>query len=375
MPRLSFIFVGIILITYLTWFGFVKYNDQKSLSANLNFQNTILQKTLADKSLELDNFQKIDQVLINKKNTQELINLKKILSEVIQSYSDIIEIRGDKRQFVMLDKLFAQSLDQLIQEKYSSSSASLISLNAEIKKISEVKTVSNIPIDGASGTQKVSLDSGDFVVRIINADLKSNKVVVETVSDKDCVDNCPVAPLSELAIKAGAFAAINGPYFCPASYPACASKKNSFDILMMNRQKTYFNSDNNIYSSVPATIFSTTSRFVTESSQWGRDTSVDAVIAGQPLLVFNGQSQFNGDGDPKKSSKGTRAFLGGTDSIVYIGLVYNCTVAEMAQVVAKLGIKNAINLDSGGSIAMIQNGKYVAGPGRDLPFGIMLVKR
>lgn len=106
-----------------------------------------------------------------------------------------------------------------------------------------------------------------------------------------------------------------------------------------------------------------------------RDTGVDAVIAGQPLLVFNGQSQFGGDGDPKKSGKGTRAFIGGTDNTVYIGVVYNCTVAEMANVVAKLGIKNAINLDSGGSIALFQNGKYLAGPGRDLPFGIMLVKR
>jgi exopolysaccharide biosynthesis protein len=143
----------------------------------------------------------------------------------------------------------------------------------------------------------------------------------------------------------------------------------------MNKNKVYFNSGNNVYSNVPAAIFSTSSRFVTRSLEWGRDTGVDSVIAGQPMLVFNGQSQFSGDGDPKKSSKGTRAFIGATDQTVFIGLVYNVTVAEMAKVLVTKGIKNAINLDSGGSIAMWNNGKYVAGPGRDLPFGIMLVRR
>jgi len=32
-------------------------------------------------------------------------------------------------------------------------------------------------------------------------------------------------------------------------------------------------------------------------------------------------------------------------------------------------------LDSGGSTAFLVNGKYVAGPGRQTPFGIVLVKK
>jgi exopolysaccharide biosynthesis protein len=144
---------------------------------------------------------------------------------------------------------------------------------------------------------------------------------------------------------------------------------------MMNKKKVYFNSDNNVYSSVPAAIFSTGSRFVAKSQEWGRDTGVDSVIAGQPLLVFNNQNQFGGDGDPKKSSKGTRAFMGGNGNKAYLGLIYNATVAEVAAVLTTLQIPNAINLDSGGSIAFWMNGKYLAGPGRDLPFGIMVVRR
>lgn len=290
-------------------------------------------------------------------------------------YEKLVDLKGDKKQYDKLDTCFARALSELAKENYASAEATLKNLEKEIATELEKKSVAGIPTSGKIGGQTVKTNIGDFTVNVISADLKTTKVLVDTASEKDCGDNCPVMSLSAFAQRSGAYAAINGPYFCPASYPACANKKNSFDTLMMNKNKYYFNSDNNVYSSVPAAIFSTTSRFVAKSQDWGRDTGIDSVIAGQPLLVFNGQSQFNGDGDPKKSGKGTRPFIGATDSTVYIGIVYNATVAETATVVASMGIKNAINLDSGGSVAMISNGKYIAGPGRDLPFGIMLVKR
>ena len=168
----------------------------------------------------------------------------------------------------------------------------------------------------------------------------------------------------------------NGPYFCPAEYPSCAGKTNSFDTLLMNYKKTYFNSDNNVYSTVPAVIFSGSSaRFVGQSLEWGRDTSVDAVIASQPMLLSGGEIRFGGDGDPKKGSRGSRSFIGNKGSTVYIGVVRNATVAEVAHVLKALGLENALNLDSGGSTAMMANGRYIAGPGRNTPFGIVLTRK
>lgn len=345
--------------------------QNNSLKASIDHARTQLQVTQD----ELEIWKSTDQTLINQQLNQELASLKDTLKSVISSYDDINDLRSDKKQLATLDKYFAQSLDYIVKENYASATATLRTLQTEIKKEEGKRVAQVAPAMGSVGTQVVKTNSGDFSVRVISADLKTTKVLVDTASDKDCGDNCPVLPLSTYASRSGAFAAINGPYFCPASYPNCASKKNSFDTLMMNKEKYYFNSGNNVYSSVPAAIFSTTSRFVRQSSEWGRDTGVDSVIAGQPLLVFNGESQFGGDGDPKKSGKGTRGFIGATESVVYIGLVYNATVAEMAQVLTTMGIKNAINLDSGGSTAMWQNGKYVAGPGRDLPFGIVLVRR
>jgi exopolysaccharide biosynthesis protein len=48
-------------------------------------------------------------------------------------------------------------------------------------------------------------------------------------------------------------------------------------------------------------------------------------------------------------------------------------VAEVAKVLKSLGVEGALNLDSGGSTAFLVNGKYVVGPGRQTPFGIVLV--
>lgn len=209
----------------------------------------------------------------------------------------------------------------------------------------------------------------------MSADLNSTRVIVNTASDSDCRDNCPVLPLGTYVARNGAFAGINGSYFCPASYPTCAGKTNSYDTLLMNKNKTYFNSDNNVYSNVPVAVFgSGFARFIGASSGWGRDTSVDAVIANQPLLVSGGNVVFGGDGDPKKGSRGPRSFVGSKGSTVYIGVVSNATVAETAYVLKALGLENALNLDSGGSTALWSGG-YKAGPGRDIPNALLFVSK
>lgn len=89
------------------------------------------------------------------------------------------------------------------------------------------------------------------MVDIIATDLNSTKVIVDTASDGTCTNDCPVLPLATYVSRNGAFAGVNGTYFFPDTYPDCASKKNTFDVLVMNKNKVYFNSDNNAYSTVP----------------------------------------------------------------------------------------------------------------------------
>ena len=143
----------------------------------------------------------------------------------------------------------------------------------------------------------------------------------------------------------------------------------------MNKNKTYFNSANNVYSTVPAVIFgSGWIRFVGHSSEWGRDTSIDSMIANQPLLVSGGKSVFGGDGEIKRAGKGSRSFVSNKGTTVYIGVVHNVSAAEMALVLETMGMENALNLDSGGSTALWSGG-YKVGPGRNIPNAILFVRK
>jgi len=146
--------------------------------------------------------------------------------------------------------------------------------------------------------------------------------------------------------------------------------------LLMNINKVYFNSDNNVYSTVPAVVFQGTSaHFLEHSQDVGRDTNPDSVIAAQPLLLLNGEIRFGGNSDPKQGSRGSRSFIASKGTTAYIGVVRGATVAEVGHVLKTMGLDNALNLDSGGSTALMANGKYLAGPGRQTPFGIVFVRK
>jgi exopolysaccharide biosynthesis protein len=235
--------------------------------------------------------------------------------------------------------------------------------------------VNNTPPSSGYSKQTVKTDIGEFTVDIIAADMSSTKVIVDTASDSDCSSNCPVLSLADYVNRSGAYAGINGSYFCPKDYASCAGKENSFDTLLMNKNKVYFNSANNIHSTVPAAIFySGGTRFVAQSLEWGRDTSVDGVIANHPLTLSGGNIVFGGNSDPKQGSKGSRSFVGTGGGKVYIGVVRNATVAESAHVHKALGMQEALNLDSGGSTALYING-YKVGPGRNIPNAVLFVQR
>lgn len=343
-------------------------------------------KLLADTQAEFEQLKNEDQVVKNKQLQAEINDIQSTFKSSLVTYEDILKLKDAGVKTSVLDKGFATVVTLLSQRKYTEAKTQLTSLGLAIA-VEEQKLAVSTPIPAnapaikeapTSGyrRQAVETEFGTFLVDVIAGDLNSTRVVVETASTGDCKDNCPVASLADYVSRAGGYAGINGPYFCPAEYPSCAGKTNSFDTLLMNKNKVYFNSDNNVYSSVPAVIFSGNSaRFVGASQEWGRDTGVDSVIASQPMLLSGGQVRFGGDGDPKKGSRGSRSFIGAKGDTVYIGVVRGATVAEVGHVLKTMGLDSALNLDSGGSTALYNAGKYLAGPGRATPFGIVLVRK
>lgn len=365
---LSALFVGLILL--------IAINFQKIF--DLNLQVAILQSNETKLKNE-------DQYKINQDLKHEIANIQKTYNQAVLVYEKLVDFQGDKKDKGKYEEQFAKSLKLLSDKNYQEAEKLIAELNKNIDqenqkaaasfKIPENVTQSNTPPSGGYSRQKVSTDIGEYLVDIISADLNSTRVIVDTASDSDCQDNCPVLSLGEYVARNGAFAAVNGSYFCPAEYPSCVGKANSYDTLAMNKNKVYINSDNNVYSTVPAVIFSRSSvRFVGQSLEWGRDTGVDAVLANHPLLLAGSNVVFGGKADPKQGSKGSRSFVGNKDSIIYIGVVHNATVAEVARVLQAMGIQNALNLDSGGSTALWYGG-YKVGPGRNIPNALVLIKR
>lgn len=348
-------------------------------------KNSNLLTEFKDLENEFKDLKSQDQYLINQELQKKVKNVETEYNQTVITYESLLELKGKTKDTEKFDKAFALTLRQLSELNYTSASATLSQLKKDIAaKEQELITAftipenvqeKNTPPGSGFSRQKVSIDLGSYLVDIISADLSSTKVIVDTASDGTCTNDCPVLSLGDYASRSGAYAGINGSYFCPASYPSCAGKTNSFDTLLMNKNKTYFNSDNNVYSSVPVAAFgSGWARFMGRSSDWGRDTGVDGVIANQPLLVSGGNVAFGGDGDPKKGSKGSRSFVGASGSTIYIGVVHNATVAEVAHVLKAMGIQDALNLDSGGSTAL-WNGGYKVGPGRNIPNAILFVKK
>lgn len=350
-------------------------------------QRAELNAQLASVSAELTALKAQDQLQRNDTLQAEIKTIENTYAQSVTVYEALLKLSEDDSKMQAFESSYSAILTALSKRDYQLATGALTALKKAIdQRVAELAAagsspgvtapVNNAPPGSGYRRQTVETDVGSFVVDIIAADLNSTRVVVETASSGDCANDCSVDSLASFVDKAGGYAGINGPYFCPAEYPSCAGKTNSFDTLLMNRHKTYFNSANNVYSSVPAIIFSGgTARVVGASQEWGRDTGVDAVIAAQPLLLMNGEIRFGGDGDPKKGSRGSRSFIGAQGGTVYIGVVRTATVAEVAWVLKKLGLQHALNLDSGGSTALYNAGRYVAGPGRNTPFGIVLVRK
>lgn len=374
------------LMIIIIFFAFLIYLYQFNQNKILQNKKDDLEKKLTLAITDLNHLKSQDQVKINQTLNQEVLNINKTYKETVFAYEEILKLEDKKITTEILKEDFTQILTFLSTQNYASASALLTQLNQKInlekqKLIAiQVTPLPNIPISNAPpangySRQNVQTDNGTFLVDIISADLNSTKVIIDTASDSDCQNDCPVLSLADYVSRSGGFAGVNGSYFCPSTYPSCADKKNSFDTLLMNKNKYYFNSDNNKYSTVPLVAFNGNQAIFKERSlDWGRDTNVDAVIANRPLLVFNGQIAFTGEGEPKEGSRGNRSFIGNKGSLVYIGVVHSSSVADSARVLKTLGLDNALNLDNGGSTAL-WFGNYKMGPGRNIPNAVVLVKK
>lgn len=390
-PILVFI---ILLVSPLIFFAFqnLKQSQQATEIENMDLNVALSEARTRVAALETEvaTLSAEDTRVTNQELRRELADLLATYRSSFTAYEDILRLREQTGSRVApLERLFASLISSLSRNDVTTAKTTIKTLADETAKergrlaalVSVVTIPANVvesatPPGSGYSRQKVTVEGlGSYLVDIIAADLGSTRVIVDTASDGTCANDCPVLPLATYVSRSGAYAGINGTYFCPASYPSCAGKTNSFDLLLMNKNKVYFNSDNNVYSNNPGVVFgSGYIRFLSAVSGWGRDTSIDGMISNFPLTVSGGNVAFGGNDDPKQGSRGSRSFVANKGNTVYIGVVHGVTVAESARVHAKMGMENAMNLDSGGSTALWSGG-YKVGPGRDLPNVVLFVRK
>lgn len=101
-------------------------------------------------------------------------------------------------------------------------------------------------------------------------------------------------------------------------------------------------------------------------------SAVNTAVSAGPTLLKNGKVVADSEEEGFKNSKivnkkGQRSFIGvKKDQTLVMGTVPNVTIKELAEIVKKLGLVDAINLDGGASSGLYYEGKYLHEPGRDI---------
>jgi phosphodiester glycosidase len=215
-----------------------------------------------------------------------------------------------------------------------------------------------------------------FTTSLIKERLDSVRVKTVTANTTDCFSACPAKPLAQYAAENGAYAAIHGSYFCPPDYAPCADKVNTYDYAVYNSNLGTWINSRHLSNPVNAlmTFNGNTATAYRRVFSYARGP-VTAGISNFPLVLQNGVPlDVSGDIDANQAQRGTRGVIAIDGTYVYLAVISNATVPDIAQVMRALGARDAMNLDGGGSVAMWIGGGYVVGPGRQLPNAILLMK-
>jgi len=225
---------------------------------------------------------------------------------------------------------------------------------------------SNINVPTARGT---------FNVNLIKERLSEVTVRTMTANTADCRDSCPVKPLAQYIAESGAYAGMNGTYLCPPDYASCAGKVNSYDYAVYNSVLgRWLNSWALTSVNALVTFSGRGPSFYRRSESFPR-APVTAGISNYPLLLQGG-SVVSSESEQSAAQKalGTRGSIGSDGTHIFLALISGASVTDTAYVLQALGVRDAMNLDGGGTAAMHIGGAYRVGPGRQLPNAVLLMK-
>lgn len=223
----------------------------------------------------------------------------------------------------------------------------------------------------------IATSRGSFKVYLVKMPLASVTVKTVTANTGNCTNQCPTKSLSQYVGDSGAYAGINGTYFCPPDYSWCSGKTNSYDFAVYNSfVGNWLNSNALSWNSEGlATFNGHSAKFYRYASDFAGGPVTAGIANFPPLLVHGGQVAItDADLDTAQKTKGLRGALGVDSANVYLAVVSSASILDAAYTMQALGATEVLNLDGGGSSALYIAGSYKVGPGRSLPNAVVLVQ-
>lgn len=245
-------------------------------------------------------------------------------------------------------------------------------------------------LDSSFRALRVTTPRGAFDVELVKLTSARFMMITDVAADAECIDACPTKPLAEMAAAHGAAIGIHGTYYCPPDYAECAGKVGSFlwpvydsaSGRLINAANLPFHDGPMIAEAADGRRF----HFHRAKDFGGSVASFEnvngaklqAAMAHFPSLVEGGNVVVEAEprlDEKQRSVKAVRGAIGWDGRSTYLAVVRSATVIDLAFVMRALGATSAMNLDGGGTTALLYDGKYQEGPGRPQATAILFKPR
>jgi len=241
----------------------------------------------------------------------------------------------------------------------------------------------------------IETDRGNFAADVLKVSLKNPalKILSLTASGDNCTGAyCPAKTLASYVFNNKGFAGVNGTYFCSGN--GCGAANYFFFPVYDSVSGKMVNQDQLKYwTTGPLIVFDTQNKFYYfkdsrefESVAHFESTygaKIQAAIGNKPRLVENKMNvliDWELDKGQKTGKYWRNAIAYKDDPAnpgkgdLYIVIARQATVDDLAVIMKAMGMDYALNLDGGSSSALIYNGEYMVGPGRNIPNAIVFAQ-
>ncbi len=235
---------------------------------------------------------------------------------------------------------------------------------------------------------ELTTSAGTFKADIITIELDNPnlEIITDTANTADCPGKCTAKKLTDYIFANDAFAAMNGTYFDTG-----AAKRNYYFAPVWNsREKVLLNKDQIKYwTTGPVVAFDTENNFYyypdsisfggVENFEKTTGKKLQAAMNNKPRLVEDGMNQLvvwqvDSKQENAKAMRNALAFKkdpNGGKGTIYLVIVHDATVIDLAEALKVMKVDTALNLDVGYSSALWYNDELMVPLGRDIPNAIL----